>query len=141
MAYKLGGERRAARIMATWLIDPAARLCRPDVITWVPSTRRSERKRGFDPAAELAREFAAIVGMVPVPALRKVRETKDQSGLAAEARRANVAGAFSAPRTLRGGVLLVDDILTSGATADACSAALLAAGASRVEVLTVARAV
>ena len=137
-AFKLGGERRLARPIAAWLLEPAQRLPRPDAIAWVPSTRRVVAERGFDPPGALATAFAKLVGMRPVPLLAKVRETVDQAGLARAERTANLAGAFRC-RPAPSSVVLVDDILTTGATADTCARALRIAGAQRVHVLTVAR--
>jgi predicted amidophosphoribosyltransferase len=73
----------------------------------------------------------------------RVRDTPPQSGLRAAERRKNVKGAFAVPRPerVRGlRVLLVDDVMTTGATADACARALLDAGVRRVSVLSLARA-
>jgi predicted amidophosphoribosyltransferase len=137
-AFKLGGERRLARPIAAWLLDPARGLSRPDAIAWVPSTRRGVAERGFDPAGMLAGAFARLVDARAVPLLSKIRETADQAGLGRAERVANLKGAFRcrpAPRTM----LIVDDILTTGATADACALAARQAGARRVDVLTVAR--
>jgi len=138
-AFKLGGERRFAAPIAAWLLAPASRLPKPDAVAWVPSTRRSIAERGFDPAGAIAAGFARLVGMRAAPLMRKIRETVDQAGLGRAERTANLAGAFrcgSAPPS----VMLVDDILTTGATADACAATLRGAGAQSVHVLTVARA-
>jgi predicted amidophosphoribosyltransferase len=74
--------------------------------------------------------------------LVKTKDRPPQAGLSASARRKNVSGVYRArlPQALRGGVvLLVDDVLTTGATADAAARALLAAGAGAVDVLTLAR--
>jgi predicted amidophosphoribosyltransferase len=139
MTFKLGGERRGA----AWLAAQTARVApHADVCAVVPSTRRSRAQRGgFDPAGVLAGAVARALGFPLLPLLGKVGETADQAGLSAEQRRTNLASAF-APRGHAGGrrVLLVDDVMTTGATADACARALLAGGASRVEVLTFARA-
>lgn len=140
VAFKLLGERRAAREFAQWLLKPARRLERPDAITWVPSTRAGESDRGFTPAKEIARAFARLTNMGGLALLEKVSETPDQAGLTGQERLANFAGAFRARRLPPETVLLVDDILTTGATADACASALKEAGAGRIDVLTVARA-
>jgi len=98
--------------------------------------------KGFNPAAHLAAPVARALGKPCVPgALRRTRWTATQTRLAGRARRRNVRGAFTAQaRWVRDRtVLLVDDVLTSGATAGACASALKAAGATRVLVLTAAR--
>jgi ComF family protein len=102
------------------------------------------RERGFNQALLLARALARCRGLsVAAQALARRRTTRAQPGLAAAERRANVQGAFTVPRpqVVSGrSVVLIDDVLTSGATADACATALLAAGAVRVDVYTVGRA-
>ena len=73
--------------------------------------------------------------------LEVVRSTRDQVELSAAQRRANVAGAYAATKPLRGTILLVDDVFTTGATMSACSATLLRAGADEVHALTLCRTV
>lgn len=102
------------------------------------------RERGFNQAVLLARRLGAVRGLdVQSRALVRTRATHAQPGLDAVARRANLAGAFALrPGAAVAGcdVVLVDDVLTTGATADACAAVLSAAGAARVDVFTVGRA-
>jgi len=102
------------------------------------------RARGFNQALLLARALGRRRGLPIAPrALARTRPTTAQPGLGAAARRANLAEAFAVgdPATVAGcHVVLVDDVLTTGATADACAAALLAAGARRVDAYTVGRA-
>jgi len=104
-------------------------------------TRRWQR--GFNQAALLAREIAKRSGIPVLRAVRRIRATPPQAGLSHAKRRANMSGAF-APRRgtpVQGlSLLLVDDVLTTGATASACAAALRRAGARRVAVLALARA-
>lgn len=99
-------------------------------------------RRGFNQSELLAREIARRCGVAVVGAVRRRRATAPQAGLSNSARRENVAGAFEVPRPerVRGlRVALVDDVLTTGATANACAAALKSAGARRVTLLVLAR--
>lgn len=111
----------------------------PDVVG-IPSTGRRNRQRGFDPGVLLARETARHLGLRSVPALRRVRPSPPQSRLSRPERAANVAEAFEATPSASGRpILLVDDIVTTGATAFAAARALHRAGASRVHLLVLAR--
>jgi ComF family protein len=111
-----------------------------DGITPVPSTRRRNRDRGYDPAVLLSEELARRLSLRLLPGLRRVRETPPQSALGASERRANVAGAFRAAPSVAGrSLLLVDDVMTTGATAFAAAAALRSAGARRVALAVLAR--
>ncbi len=118
---------------------------RPDLIVPVPLHRKRLRGRGFNQAVLLG-ELLAREWSMPLlrRALRRIRWTEPQISLTAEQRAANVRGAFSVPDcgAVSGKrVLLLDDVLTTGSTAQECSRALRKAGASEVLVITVARAV
>jgi ComF family protein len=113
------------------------------VVVPVPLHPARLRARGFNQALLLARGLARRRGLVLAPRLlRRVRATTEHAGLGAEARRRNVDAAFLVrpePAVADRALVLVDDVLTTGATADACARALLAAGARRVDVFTVGR--
>jgi ComF family protein len=145
-ALKYGGRRRIASVLGrragrAWVAE--GELGGASAVVPVPLSRGRRRKRGYNQAELIARAVAREAG-IPLRArvLKKTKECPPQTGLSAAARRTNVASAYRArlPRSLRGkGLLLVDDVLTTGATAEAASLALLAAGAGAVDVLTLAR--
>lgn len=107
-----------------------------DLITWVPVSRKRLRRRGYDQAELLAKTVAEELNRKAVPLLRKCGKTKTQSTLSdAAARRANVLGAFCVldPEKVRGRkILLIDDVLTTGATMNECARILMTAGAAAV---------
>ena len=108
----------------------------------VPASVARKRQRGYNQAALLALPVALGLDRPYQPrALVKVRETRSQVGLKISERFENVAEAFEARRELVRGknILVVDDVTTSGATIEACAAALLQADASQVYGLTLAR--
>jgi ComF family protein len=110
----------------------------------VPLHTSRLRTRGFNQALLLARALGRSRGLpVASRALARIRATTAQPGLSAADRRRNLRGAFVVrqPDAVRDrAVVLVDDVLTTGATADACARALRAAGAATVDVFTVGRA-
>ncbi len=113
-----------------------------DVAVPVPLFWWKRMQRGFNQSELLARELSRRSGIPFGDFLRRTRHTPSQTGLSATARRQNVAGAFAVkPGTVLKGqrVLLIDDVLTTGATLAAASRALKQAGAARVTVLTLAR--
>jgi predicted amidophosphoribosyltransferase len=113
----------------------------PSVVVPVLAARVSLRRRGFNPAAEIARAVATRLRLPVRPeAVCRMREASKQSGLRRQARWRAVAGAFEVSADLRGRhIALVDDVMTTGATTEAISQALRHAGAAAVTVWVVAR--
>lgn len=141
-ALKYRGDLVVMPAIALALQRDMPRLAAPvDVVVPVPLHRRRLRARGFNQSELLARVVGRALGVrLAVRLLRRARDTRAQSELPAAARRRNVLGAFRS-RPVRGGhVLLVDDVLTTGATADAAARALLDGGADCVSVLALMRA-
>ncbi len=141
-----GRRRAAARLAALVLEDESLRRLveTSQVLVPVPLHPRRLRERGFNQSALLAEALArATRRPCCTDALVRRRDTPPQTGLSAVARRRNVRDAFAVRRrapVARRLVLLVDDVLTTGATALACARALGSAGAAEVRLLTVARA-
>ena len=146
LGFKHGDRTHAAPAFAAWMARSGeALLDEVDLVTPVPLHRFRLFTRRYNQSGLLAREIARATGLDVAPdALRRTRHTPSQGGLTRRGRFLNVRGAFKARpgRDVAGRrVLLVDDVMTTGATADACAKALLRAGAARVDVLTLARVV
>jgi ComF family protein len=133
-------------LLARWLSRAAAPLLeQADAIAPVPMHPGRLLRRRYNQAAEIARPLARASGVAYLPdALVRQRDTVSQGGKSASGRRRNVAAAFIVPEARRHRVIgrkivLVDDVLTTGATAEGCARALLAAGAAEVTLAVVAR--
>ena len=115
-----------------------------DCITWVPVSARRKRERGYDQVELLAKAVGKELGRDPVPLLKKVRHNRPQSGITgAKERRANVRDAYREinPEAIAGKrILLLDDIITTGATAGECAKVLRKHGAIEVHCAAVAAA-
>ena len=112
-----------------------------DALLPVPLYWARQFRRGYNQALELCRPLAAATGWPVLNDIRRTRPTSYQSGLPAAERHGNLAGAFVARRSLAARhVLIVDDVMTTGATCAALAAVALEAGAGRVSVLALARA-
>jgi predicted amidophosphoribosyltransferase len=125
----------AAALVAEVVPPPSAQL-----IAYVPPDGDRSLKRGHHPPERLAHQLARLWGLPVAPLLRRTRPLRPQRGLPRDARRRNVRGAFRAD-PVRGRIVLVDDVYTTGSTVGAAASALRAAGASSVDVVTFARAV
>lgn len=115
-----------------------------DVLTWVPISRRRRLARGYDQVELLAKAVGRELGMTPEPLLAKIRHNRPQSAIHGyEKRRANVLGVYRvrSPERIAGKrILLLDDILTTGATAGECARVLKTAGAKEIHCAAVAAA-
>ena len=147
LKFKHADRTDLAQLFSRWIARSAADLlaetdavgCRCRCIP----TRLLARR--YNQAAEIARPLARLGGVAYLPdALVRARNSESQAGKSGSGRRRNVAGAFAVPPSREAKVegrriLLVDDVLTTGATAEACAKALLKAGAASVDVAVVAR--
>jgi ComF family protein len=139
--HRLKYERREDLGRALGVLFEACPGPKSDVLVPIPLHPRRLRQRGYDQARLLADAAAERFGLPVAPLLRRVRETGQQVGRDRVARDRSVRGAFAPSGTVVGlRICLVDDVLTTGATASAAAGALLDAGAARVEVRTLARA-
>lgn len=114
-----------------------------DLLTWVPVSAKRKRQRGYDQSELLAKAVSTELGIPLKPLLKKLRNNPAQSGMSGEERLANVLGVYRAVegQNLTGlCVLLIDDVFTTGATAEECARVLLSAGAKEVHCAVVAAA-
>ena len=138
---KYEGWTRVAEAMAD-AIDELEPLTGQVSLIPIPLGKRRLRERGYNQSECIAAAIAGRSGLsVRRDSLRRMRETPTQTALTPEARHANVAGAFEADGVKGLELVLADDVFTTGATLAAAGAALMAAGAVRVEAVTFARAV
>jgi ComF family protein len=135
---KFAGWRPVAEALGAAMVE--AWDLEADAVTWVPLSSRRRSERGFDQALALAGVVGRRLDLPVVDTLRRPGSAGTQARRGGVERRLAMRGAFVARAVPRGRVLLVDDVLTTGATAGACAQALLAAGASSVSVLTAVRA-
>ncbi|WP_454761239.1 ComF family protein [Caulobacter segnis] len=146
LKLKHADQPELARLFARWLSRAAVDLLdQADAVVPVPVHRSRLFSRRYNQAAEIARPLARTAGLAYLPdALVRKRDTASQGGKSATGRRRNVAAAFTVPESRRARIdgrriVLIDDVLTTGATAEGCARALLAAGAASVTLSVVAR--
>lgn len=144
LRYKFYGRRSYAsaygRLLAMKLLKEG--WDDTDILTWIPISRQRKRRRGYDQSELLAKALAEELDWKLTPTLRKIRNTRPQSTMGgAPQRRANILGAYQVidPDLVRDKrILLVDDIITTGATASEAARMLLTAGAKEVKLATLA---
>jgi ComF family protein len=147
-AFKYGDRLDLAPMLGRWMAHAGDALLREaDALVPVPLHWRRLWTRRFNQSAALAEAISAASGVkVAHTPLRRVKATAQQVGLSRAERATNVQGAFRVDASAKGEIagrrlIVVDDVLTSGATSDACARALLRAGAAQVDVLVFARVV
>lgn len=143
--FKFHASPRAGTLLLELLVESlgragirASHTLAPQALVSVPLHAKRARERGFDQADWLARRLGKRLGITCIEA-RRLRITPTQRGLGRGERQANLRGAFRLESRLPARVVLVDDVMTTGATFDALASACLAAGAERVEVWAAAR--
>ena len=142
--HKDAGERRLAAVFGVLLAEHVRETWPgwADAVAFIPATDAALRRRGFDHGRGIGTAFAAALGVPVIEALARAA-ARDQRTLGRAARAANIAGTFEVSPTARGSLpphlLLVDDVMTTGATVDAAAAELLDGGADAVRVAAVAR--
>jgi ComF family protein len=142
---KYGDNHIARRLFGRWLLETGTDLFSDaDLMVPVPLYRWRLLKRRFNQSAELCRELSRLTGLAWDPMiLKRTRQTISQVGLTHDQRRRNVQGAFAVADGRNAAIdgrsiLLIDDVITTGATVGACARALKKAGAARVDVLALA---
>ena len=146
LKYKHGDQQQFAQLFARWLGRAAAELVAgADAVAPVPLHPMRLLSRRFNQSAEIARPLARQAGLDYLPdALVRIGRTDTQGGKSARGRRLNVKKAFAVTevgrRRVKGRrILLIDDVMTTGATGEACAKALLDAGARAVDLAVIAR--
>jgi ComF family protein len=145
-ALKYDARRSLARPLGRLMCERGAEvLAGANALVPVPLHPSRRRERGFNQAADLARQIGRQAALPTIGALRRVRATLPQAALPAGSRHGNVRDAFAATRigseTIGLVIVLVDDVSTTGATIEACAKTLKAAGVAEVRALTAARVV
>lgn len=142
--FKFGHRQRYANVFGRHLAMKLSGSLADDtdILSWVPVSQLRKLQRGYDQSELLCRAVSRELGIPATPVLKKVRHTPPQSGVVGAAqRRANVVGAYKArnPKMLAGKrITLIDDVVTTGATASECAKVLLTAGAKEVYLVAIA---
>jgi len=143
LKFKFGGLKDYAKPLGKMLFDL---FCRSDLFahaaTFVPMPKKREKERGYNQSYLLALEFCKLSNIPLICALERAREADRQTTLGREDRKKNLQGGFkvSDKKLVKDKeILLIDDVMTTGATASECAKTLIDAGAKSVSVLTVAK--
>lgn len=137
--FKFGGKKYIAHTLGAMMADTfISNGMKGEIIVFVPMTADEEEKRGFNQSELLALDIGKRLGLPVLPALAKVRSTSEQKSLSGKDRAKNIEGVFvlKQPEVKDRMILLVDDVFTTGATANECAKVLLKGKAREVYVLT-----
>lgn len=141
-SLKFGGKKYIAKTLGAMMSDAFLRFgMEADIIVPVPMSEKEVKKRGFNQAELIAREVGGRMNIPVLPALQKVKETLPQKELSGRERAENLKGCFAVAYSdwIAGRkILLVDDVFTTGATANECAKTLFKAKVRQVSVLTAA---
>lgn len=113
-----------------------------DVICYVPMTKKSEKKRGFNQCEVIARHIGYHINVPVSDCIKKIKNTKEQKTLTKEERVKSIKGAFKVSRIKdikNKNVILIDDVMTTGATINECKDVLKKSGVNSITVLTIAK--
>ncbi len=141
LGLKFGKKKYLANIMATMMVDAyIGDNMSAEIIVPVPMSKEERKRRGFNQAELIANIIGEKLNLPVLPALLKTKNTSEQKQLTRQERAENLKGAFECNVSEVKGrkILLVDDVLTTGQTADSCTKTLLRARAKSVDVLTFA---
>lgn len=145
LSLKYFNNYLAAELLGSYMSELVKReALKVDIVTFVPISKNVRRKRGYNQAKLLAETVSSKVNKPCLELLEKVKETKDQIGLNKEERWGNVSDCFKFNEKLcieGKNILLVDDVITTGATAVNCVKLLKKFGAGRVYILTASKSV
>lgn len=143
LMLKYKSNFRAGEAIADYMIDAIRREnIKFDGVTYIPMTKKSLKKRGYNQSKYLAKIIGESLNKPVIHCLNKIRDTKDQIGLNGNERWNNVYGSFIVTdevNVINKNILLVDDVITTGATAFSCACQLMKKNAKKITILTAAK--
>lgn len=143
LKFKYENDFTAGNILSNFLIEIVKEQnIYADVICYVPMTKVSEKKRGFNQCRLMAKNLSNNINIPVINCIKKIKNTREQKTLTREERILNVKGAFkiiNSKYIKNKNIILIDDVMTTGATTDECRNILKKSGANKIIVLTIAK--